>query len=298
MKRLAVAVVALAVVTGGVYGQPSTPGTPVPAAGQPKGTPPRRVRPAPAPVNVPFKSLVERGPDGKVIRIDGHLDVIALQRNPLMDEATWEKVRPMVKEWKLDVDQLAIDNIDFIEKLEGGLADKIDLQDANNIRMMTEIIQQLNGAGPLTGFLNFHQMLSQQQAVLNQQIVSEYQKAVMADLMPKQTAQNQEDRVKQANEVNKFIYQLTTRDAIRSYNDQLVGAAKHMGSILPTLGLSKDQQAKVAGPMSRLAKATSEADTRAAMKEVLAPMTLDQKRAALIQARDLNPEPDPLGPFI
>src|SRR5687768_1476502 len=83
--------------------------------GQPAGQPAtiQQAQPLQAvPQLPPFDRLAKLGPDGKVIRIEGVLDIMAIPRNTLIDQATREKIRPLVKNWVADVDQLAIDNLD------------------------------------------------------------------------------------------------------------------------------------------------------------------------------------------
>ena len=54
------------------------------------------MKPVPMAINPPFARLAELGPDGKIKRVDGILDVLAIQRNKLVDEATREKIRPNI----------------------------------------------------------------------------------------------------------------------------------------------------------------------------------------------------------
>src|SRR5688572_797822 len=83
------------------------PHVPVPL----KGEGPQAVPVAPEPQFPAFESLVKHGPDGKVIRLEGVMDILAFHRNPLIDAKTLDAIKPSVVNWLADVDQLAIDNL-------------------------------------------------------------------------------------------------------------------------------------------------------------------------------------------
>jgi hypothetical protein len=106
----------------------------------------------------PFDRMAKLGPDGKVIRLEGILDIMALPRNALIDDAARAKIRPLVQAWIADVDQLAIDNLDFVEKIappDGGVSiiDTVDVNDNKKLLYVAQMMNQLMAAGPLSAHL-------------------------------------------------------------------------------------------------------------------------------------------------
>src|SRR5262245_37645658 len=147
--------------------RPASP--PIVAPQQPQATP-------------PYESLVKRDAQNKVIRIDGCLEALAFQRNPLIDDGARERAKAAIQEWTADVNQLAIDNLDFIEKIDAGLIQTADPMDVQRMKMLQSVSSQLSSAGSLSMRLNQRQAIESRPMQLCMQMANEYIQAIAMEL--------------------------------------------------------------------------------------------------------------------
>lgn len=255
----------------------------------------------------PFDRMAKLGPDGKVIKLEGVLDILAIPRNNLIDAATRERIRPYVQNWLAEVDQLAIDNLDFIEKIappEGGsgVIDEVNINDNKKLLYVAQMMNQLMAAGPLSAHLEVKEALTRDQAQLNQQIVSDYLQQLMNQVMADngvpnqidQKPQTEEQKLKQVNAVSRFLYELSCRDTMTAYYRMLKDAAPVMEKVVEQMNLSADQVAKIKPLLPKAKSAMLPKDKQQATREILNQMTFDQRREALQKARELAPPYDPI----
>jgi hypothetical protein len=281
-----------------------TPITPAPASDATK--PPQPA--AAAPINLPpWDRLAKLGDDGKVIRVEGILDILAIPRNNFIDAATRERIRPMVSNWMAEVDQLAIDNLDFLEMIERpdgqpGVIEKLELNDNQNVHRVAQMMTQLMSTGPLSNHLEQLGGLNREQSQRNQEIVSDYLQQVMNEIMAAGgtpnvqgvTPQTEEDKVKQVNLVSRFLYGISCRDTLDSYRRQLASSAAVMDKAVASLDLAAAAKAKVDPLLPACKSASDTVAKRKAARAVLDQLEFDQRRAALNKARELAGQYDPL----
>jgi hypothetical protein len=273
------------------------PGVPLKVEG------PTSVSIAPTPPQPSFTSLAKKGPDGKVMRLEGVVDIAAFAVNPLIDAATLARIRPAVLEWIADVDQLAIDNLDFIERLEPapgqkGLLDKVDVEDKVQITQMSQMMNQLMSAGPLTATLEVKQQLTKEQSGLNQTITSDYLQQCMneiqAEPVPAELAGNEQAiRNWRVNNLTKFLYHLSCKDPIASFQRMLVDAAKNIDRVVDAMNLSGDQASKVRAEIPAVKAAATRQEQRAAVRRLMGHLSFEQRREFLTRTREVAPLTDP-----
>ena len=280
-----------------------------PAPGQPVQAVPIPAQPAQPPVvNLPpWDRLAKLGPDGKVVRVEGILDVLAIPRNNFIDAATRERIRPMVMSWMAEVDQLTIDNLDFLEQIEPanggvGVIDTLDIADTRKVHTVAQMMTQLMATGPLSNHLEQIGGLNREQSQRNQEIVSDYLQQVMNEIMAAGgtpnvqgvVPQNEDEKVKQVNLVSRFLYGISCRDTLESYRRQLSSAAGVMDQVVGTMDLPADVKGKVTPLLPACKSAGDTMAKRKATRAVLDQMNFDQRRAALTKARELAGNFDPL----
>lgn len=252
---------------------------------------------------VKFESLVRVDSSGKLIPLEGIIDLYSLHRNPTIDEAAWQKITPVVVEWMEDVDRSVIDNLDFVERLEGGMLDQVDVMDMNNNRMIMEMMMQFLSIGPVTTTLEQRGALTRTQSVVNTNIGNDYLQK-MLDLTRQEAqekAKSLPDAEREAfvvNATSKFIFTLMWRDARESYARQLQEAAPSLDKILPALALDKATAAKAAEQARKVSAAPAGEGRRKAMKDLLAMLPFDKRRELLTRARDLAPPFNPRTAYV
>ena len=271
------------------------------------------LQPMPVAINPPFARLAQLGPDGKIIRVDGNLDLLAMPRNTFIDQACRDRVRPIVKAWMADVDQLMIDNLDFLEKIEPpdgsvGLIDKVNINDQASLHAIAQMMTMLMAAGPLSNHLELKEGFTREQSQRNQEIVSDYLQQVMNEIMADAGVVNvkgaeltEEQKLAQVNSVSRFLYHISCRDTIDSYHRQLADTAPVLDKAAASLNLPAAEMAKLKGGISAAMSASSVQDKRKAVRAVLDQLTFDQRRAVLSKSLEINGPCDPvaaLGPPI
>jgi hypothetical protein len=245
-----------------------------------------------------FDHLVRRDADGKVVRLEGFVDVIALHVNELVDAAAWERCAPLIDEWVTDTDRSVIDNLDFVEELDRGVLGTLDLMDQNSNRRVMEMMMQFIAIGPLTAFLETRGGLTRPQAQHNTAITNEYYQQMLNEV--RDTTQRQfadlPDEARQAKIIHAqsaFIYQMMSRDAMASYDRQLDILAPNFAKIAAALALDPGARAQVDGLVSSIRDAQPGPERRKVVKAALAALPFDQRREVLTRSLAMTPKFDP-----
>ncbi|MFN0132217.1 MAG: hypothetical protein ACKVW3_06755 [Phycisphaerales bacterium] len=268
--------------------------------------PPAAAQPAPAaPQPVGFETLALRDAQGKVIRVSGILDILAMKKNAMLDDAARAKLRPIITNWLADVDQLAIDNLDFLERIappngEPGVVDKLNLEEMPTVHAVAQMMTQLMSAGPLTTHCEMKGGFTPEQSQQNQRIVSDYLQAVMNEIMAEAGRPNDaaiavpaEAQKQSANAVSKFLYGVSSRDSMYQYRRMMADAAVNIDAVVGSLGLSGSAADKVKGLVPAAKSAATFNDRIKAVRTIMNELTFDQRRALLQKARELKPITDP-----
>jgi hypothetical protein len=233
--------------------------------------------------------IAKPGTDGKINRIDGFAEVIALKQSIKVDAATREKIKPAAKEWLLDVQQQVIDNLDFVAELEPfdgkpGFFETFDPANPKSLER-TGIYQKLLASpGSLVNVLEFKHLLEPVQAQAARQLVYDYDQSVMKDVMAD---------AKDSLATSKYQYTIAYRDAIGMFHRLLDRAAPKLDEAIAALKLTAEQAEAVKPLAAAVKEAKDPAATRTAVKAVLAKLPLIQQRNLMNKVRDLAPITDP-----
>lgn len=263
------------------------PGAVAPGAGQPVVAKP-----------AVFDQMVIRGADGKVVRFPGFKDVIALRLSSSIDEATWAKITPLIDEWVYDTDRSVIDNLDFVEQLDTGVLDTLNLMDAASNRRVMEMVMQFVAIGQLAAYLEQRGGLTRPQGQEVTNISNEYFQQIMNEVVGAATkeaeglpAEKQQEKVVHAQ--SRFIFGLMARDALESYERQLDALAPRFDAVLAGVTPTAAQKSGLDAASAAIKAAGTPEDKRAAVKKGLAALTFEQRRAVLAASYEQMPKLDP-----
>ncbi len=298
-SRLALIATVCGLAAGALAQESIRPSRPVVTPGGNSGTP-TAVQEANA---VKFDSLVQLDANGKVIPLEGVIDICSLHRNPTIDNATWQKVTPVLVEWMSDVDRSVIDNLDFVEALDGGVLENTDVMDMNNNRKIMEMMMQFLSIGPATTTMEQRGALSRTQALVNTNIGNDYLQKMLDQTRQEAQARAESlpDDQKEAHVVNstsKFIFTLMWRDAQQSYARQLDEAAPNLDKLINSLTLAPEVATQAKDAARKVKAASAGESRRRAMKETLALIPFDKRRELLTKARDLAPPFNPRTAYV
>ena len=285
------AALSLAVCAGTALAQPGV--QPPPPAGPPPG------QAVFAPSNIPYQTLIVRDGNGKVLRISGCLDAASIQKNALIKPDDRAAMEPYIAEWAADVNQLVIDNLDFIEKIEGGFFEALVATDANAMKVAQTINGQLGSAGALTGRLVQKGVLQGQAAQSTVQMTNEYVQAVYAEIIGDlgstppnaPAAQQQADQQRRADAATRYYQANTCRDAREQYHRMLLDAAGMIDTLVRELPSEIRSKAE---PRVAAVKAAPHPVTKMiAVRDMLGELTFAQRQVFLTKAVELGAAIDP-----
>ncbi len=307
----ALAPAALAQDDGHNHAQPPAPTTPAatpppaPAAQPAPGDTGKTKVFAPLPATTPkFESLAKKGPDDKYIQIDGVVDARAMIVNPVVDDATREKARAAAEEWAADVNQLAIDNLDFLEKIDTeGLIDKLDFNNTEQVRYMSQITVPFASAGPMTARLQNKGALTPEQAQTNSTIANDYYQTIFTEILGNggtvpdpvrfdDTPDTQKEKIDRVNKLTHYIYYMACRDARESYHQIMVDSAEKADVYLNAA--APDASGKSATLIAAAKGAKTDAEKQQKVAELLKGLTFDQRRAYLQKAVEAGANKNPI----
>jgi hypothetical protein len=271
---------------------PRPPRRPMAPVQKPAGKPRPKAPPAIQVPDLPYEPLARFDENGKLIRIEGSVDMAALKHNPTVGPATIERVRPFLTDWQQRVDVMVVDNLDIMQDVDNGLFENIDLADENQKVLMNEVFKMIISTSNPNNVMASSGALSKTQMDFQRKLVADYTTAldreVASEISAKIPGDDKEAKQKQLLEGSRFSLENMSRDEVRAYHRLLVTAAGLAEQVLPGLGLSAEEQQKAAAPLAAVRAAQSDGEKLQAVKSLLATMELMRQRdfmKAVLDAR-------------
>lgn len=224
------------VMAGLAMGQVATPPPAAPAPTPQYVPPPAAPKPAPraAPKppaegpainNIPFEPLGERDKDGKLLPLAGPTEILALERNPTIGEATAQRLKPYLRERRATIEKVVIDNLDMVQQIESGAVERLDARKKDELMALTQMLRPLTGRGSMTADLRNRDLLTQVQAGVNQRITKRYQTDLIADAKARAKASGADE----ATEVTRALLGNNLDEVMFAYKGLLVETGKRLG---------------------------------------------------------------------
>jgi hypothetical protein len=287
-------VLMMALGAGTAWAQAPTPdqsAAKAPAPAQPAAAQPAPVKAAPVgPVAVPnFPVIYEKDKDGKVIPVGGNLDAIALTKNELVTKADLEKMKPVIREWTADVNQMVADNLDLFERLETEkLVDELDIEDMERLRLVAGIMAPFAAVGGLAQKLEKAQVLTGNALITTQQASADYLQKFFDEFgagtdVPRGQPIAEQQRAS-LNNLSRFAYYMSNREARVQYHAILLDASRMMGDITSAGTPTPEQKAKIDAGMAKVNAAKDDAGRIAEMKVLIRALPMPQRRALVLEA--------------
>lgn len=297
----------LALIAGTASAQIATPPPPAPAPTPPYVPPPPApkappaksrsvVPPKPELPNVPYDPIAKFDTEGKLLPLTGSVTRLAIVHNPTIDEATKAKVDVALAHRDARLDQITIDNLDLVEKIDEGAVEKVDGDD------MKLILKDLNAlcdplkppGGDPSMELAKQGILTDTQARFSQKLISEYNKALFDKLKDGLDRNDPESSKKYAKMFTKQQKKIGISETLFRYPALLAEASKNLNKTLPQLGFPADVKAKLESAIKALPTNADDEARFKAMKEAMRSMTIDQQRDLLRKTVALRPALPPM----
>ncbi len=113
---------------------------------EPRRTPQAKQAPRQA-ANAKLPSLVEKGPDGKVLPLDQPIAWAALRRNPTITPDDWQRLEPVMTARRTECEAIVLRNLDIIENIEAGALDALDGDVRQRINIARDMLKPLRAEG-------------------------------------------------------------------------------------------------------------------------------------------------------
>lgn len=262
-------------------GQPGNQAAGQPAAGA------GILAPAPTPQ---WPQIFERDAQGRVASLGGNLDAVALTKNTLLKPGDLEKMKPAIEEWTADVNQMAIDHQDLLDRLEvEKLVDTLDLNDTQRGRIVSQIMAPLAAQGSLTQRLEQRGVISKEASVLNQQSSVDYLQKIFEEMqsgasLPGRGEAPSATQQDQLNDISRFLYYMSNRDVRIQYHAILRDAAKMLDQVAASAGVTAEQKPAFDAEAAKVKGAKDDVERIQSMKGLLRTIDMPQRRALLMAA--------------
>lgn len=277
--------------------QPETPKAPEQPATPPADPnalqPPQIVKPTP-PRNLPqldHKPIVNKGPDGKVIRLTRPIQEVALECNAAIDDATRETITAYLPHRRAEIDRIVVENIDIVERIDSGELERLEHRDAREmIRQLSELTKPLRAEKDFSVLLKDNGYITLEMYRYTQQIMQQYAVAVrneMMEALPKDATSEQK-----ALTLGVTSFKDRIDEALLAYPKILVEAAGSLDKTLPAVKLDDVVRKSAEAAAKEVAAASDAPSKEAGMRKLLALLPIEQRRELLRKTLELRP---PLG---
>lgn len=271
----------------------------VPPPPRPVAPPVQAQRRPPAPqaprFNVPdltYVPILKKDDNGKVIRIEKDLDFIAMKHNPMIGPVTVEKIKPVVKEWIEKTEALVLDNVDIVMEVDGGLFERLDFGNEQDVMLANEAFKALFVIGPVTTYLLKAEAIERVQFDFSQKIMQEYKQAVNMELAEYLAAEYGDDRKKIMQAGASHLFTDLCRDALECYRRLLLLTAKHIDAVAPDIAENVAPNVAIESLISAVKSATTDAERLDAMRAVMKALDFDGQQGILMHAIEKRGDPD------
>jgi hypothetical protein len=258
----------------------------------PPAMPANVIAPAPAPTtpvlpDLPYAPL-GKGADGKITPLAEPAEYAALRVNPMIKPEDLNRFAPYLNERRKIFERVVADNLDLVEKIEGGIFETLDLSDNKAFTQLLDVSKPLRDPSApkaLIEELLARQLVDPTQAEFNRKIVREYHLAIIPQV--KQDATPAE-KGQHARRSLALYYKQGLEEPLFVHRQLLLEASGKLDKIIPALGLDAATASKVNSVASGIKPNTPDPTRMTAMEEINKDLTLDQRKALLRKTVELR----------
>lgn len=234
-----------------------------------------------------WRSLAQVDPEtGRLQQYEIPLDIAALKPNPTVAQSRVADIMPVLSGRRYRMEQIVIDNLDFVIQVDQGLLDTLELTDPESMKLVTDMVTPLVPPKSITIELFDRGILSRVQKDFSLEIVKDYQNAMMKEL-------GQVYGDKGLGEFMKFIMAESVKEARQAFDGLLMEATWRMDEVLTKAELTDAPGADKLRAIRGTAADT--ADVMAANRQIILeawkPWSFQQKQAFLRAVEETRQDP-------
>lgn len=222
-------------------------------------------------LELPYDSLVVRGDDGRVVPVTGNPHVLAMERNPLMDESSIERAQGVMAERRARVEQKVIENIDLIQRVLDGVIDNAVITDQASVAALLAVVRPFQEMGHLTEDLKAQGVLTNVQYVFNWNIVREYEQAMLLQ------AQTNPGGEHPGTYMTRQVMGDFLREPMMAYDAMLLEGAGRLDQAMAGITIADDHASQAATDREAVERASDDASRLAAMRAFTSHLDPSQK---------------------
>lgn len=238
--------------------------------------------------DLPYAKL-GMNPDGTVTPLIEPAEYAALRVNPLLKPDDLARFGKYLDERKATFERIVTDNLDLVEKIEGGIFENLDLSDNKSFTKLLDVSKPLRAPSApksLIDELLDRQLVDPTQAEFNRKIAREYHLAILPKAPPDATP---EQKGQVARRSIALLYKNNgLEEPLFIHRQLLLEASGKLDQIIPALKLDPSEVSKVQAAAAKVKPNTSDPARLEAMKEINQVLTLDQRKELLRKVVDLR----------
>ena len=236
--------------------------------------------------DLPFESLVQLDADGRLIRLEGVPFEIALDRHPMIDKHQRPRLERAIADRHHRIEREILDNLDKIQVIESGGIDRLSAFDMQSMSSLRILIRDMVGPeDALAEYQRVGALTPVQVRFLRQRMLAPYNKALNEDLGSYQMFDAEGNPVSQYDAMVRMAMHDRAAEYMGIYYNLLVDAASRGSRIAAALYATPDESNhELADLMAETIVELADADRAqqlAAMRSLMARLTVDQRRALL-----------------
>jgi hypothetical protein len=247
-------------------------------------------KPTKAAVVLPDLPYAPLGKDasGKVSPLIEPAEYAALRVNPMLKPDDLGRFGKYLDDRRATFERVVTDNLDLVEKIEGGIFENLDLADNKAFTKLLDVSKPLRAPSApkaLIDELQDRQLVDATQAEFNRKIVREYHLAVIPAAKPDSTP---EEKGAYARRSLALIYKQGLEEPLFVHRQLLLEASGKLDKLIPALGLSSETASRASAAAAAVKPNSSDDARLKAMAEVNNTLSLDQRKALLKKVVELR----------
>ncbi|CAG1002803.1 hypothetical protein PHYC_03021 [Phycisphaerales bacterium] len=266
---------------------PAPPPFPIPM--EPPPPPKLKMVPEKELPDIPHKSLVMRDENGKTRPIRGLIEKEALRVNPTLPDNWVDTLSDYFAERKTIFERATIANLDIVEAIEGGVIERTDYTNVDEIRKLLRMCAPLdkpNVPERITDDLLAKGFIDPTQAGFNMKIVNEYLNTLFP---PKAVPDAQGVKPRQEpGSVAKIMRRYFMHESETAYRGMMAEAAGNLPAIVDQVDLPAEIKSAAKAAAKNYSDALTDDQKIKIYHDATAGTTIEQRRAILQKAVDLR----------